>query len=333
MGCLESKDGDPSREDPSDRKKNAKNSAEDREMKKWSYNYGDDKWKVPKKEDFLARFNGDKETMLEFLNVNELNNDVKVYRTGELDGYDVTFKGCVNTDVYILDITSQVQIDDCSNCRFFIAPCSGSVFIRDCTNLRVAVCTSQLRLRDCIDCTLMVFVRRRSVLEACKRISLCRWNVGYFQLSRQMSRSSLSVFDNGWNSFDDFGTNCRPNFLPLSTTLETIMKFDVKGKGSPEGETLAVDGGGGEGDSVTSSVLHNNDVVSNIQWRPLEEIDPAEFSDGCRMELNPIPITTGNRTPENQLFMLFSPRCGEAARAVAAKFSVWKEGSFKRFFS
>lgn len=43
--------------------------------------------------------------------------------------------GC---DVYLLDVSGQVLVDDCSDCTFFVGPVSGSVFIRDCSDCKCA---------------------------------------------------------------------------------------------------------------------------------------------------------------------------------------------------
>eukprot|EP01061_Rhynchopus_euleeides_P015389 TRINITY_DN26295_c0_g1_i1.p1 TRINITY_DN26295_c0_g1~~TRINITY_DN26295_c0_g1_i1.p1 ORF type:complete len:450 (+),score=119.76 TRINITY_DN26295_c0_g1_i1:119-1468(+) len=328
MGCLESKEDPESAQGTEAVRKGKKgdkspSSAADKELRKWSYHVSDDKWKMPTKEEFMGRFDGDRERMQAFLNVSRLYNDIKVFKPGELDGYDVTVSGCNGADIYILDNSSQVQVDDCTNCRFFIAPCGGSVFIRNCSNIRVAVAASQLRLRECNDVKLMVYVRRRSVVESCKRISIACWNTGYFQLSRQMSRATLSVFDNGWNNFDDFGTHSVPTFLPISTTLESIMHVErLPARHTPQGESL-VPPDAGDADSVTSSVINSNDAIANIQWRTLAEVAPDCMAEaGTEGEgLNPVPISTGDRSPQNALFVLFSPRCGDAARTVAMHFS------------
>ena len=239
---------------------------------------------------------------------------------GEIDGYDITIQNCRNADIYLLDLTSQVQIDDCENCRFFIAPCSGPVFIRNCKSIRVAVVTSQLRLRDCTDAHLMVYVRGRSAIESCKRISLCCWNVGYFQLPLLMARSGLSVFDNGWRRFDDFGTHSAPHFLPMATTLDDLMRFPkVEARA---GLTPPSPGLDPEADSTAS--VNNNDHISNVPWRTLAEVAPDCFGQESEEGLlNPVARVTGEKEAEELVFALFSPRCGSAAMALLSLVAVW----------
>jgi protein XRP2 len=45
-----------------------------------------------------------------------------------------------DSDVFILDSTAQIQIDDCLDSFFFIGPVAGSAFLRDCKNCKCAAC-------------------------------------------------------------------------------------------------------------------------------------------------------------------------------------------------
>ena len=41
-------------------------------------------------------------------------------------------------DVFVLEASAVVQIDDCTDCVFFIGPVSGSCFVRDCRDCKCA---------------------------------------------------------------------------------------------------------------------------------------------------------------------------------------------------
>lgn len=65
----------------------------------------------------------------------------------QVRGYDFSCDNLVDCDVFILDFSSQVQIDDCKNCRFFIGPVDGSFFVRNSTNCTFTVACRQFRAR------------------------------------------------------------------------------------------------------------------------------------------------------------------------------------------
>lgn len=49
-------------------------------------------------------------------------------------------------DVYILDASSQVTVDDSQDSTFFIGPVAGSAFVRDCKNCKCALDAHGLRV-------------------------------------------------------------------------------------------------------------------------------------------------------------------------------------------
>eukprot|EP01060_Flectonema_neradi_P040637 TRINITY_DN9351_c0_g1_i4.p1 TRINITY_DN9351_c0_g1~~TRINITY_DN9351_c0_g1_i4.p1 ORF type:complete len:390 (+),score=78.35 TRINITY_DN9351_c0_g1_i4:145-1314(+) len=281
MGCLSSK-GDDEKEDSGNRKRP--------KVVKWSYDLVEHKkWSKPEKEEFKQRFGGSTDKMLEFLNTKGLVGETKVFLPGELDGYDITFEDCTDCDFYVLDITSQIQADNCTGCRFFCSPCSGSAFFRDCKNCSIAVACAQLRMRDCSSCRMMIFVPRQLTIESSKKTEVACWNVKYFGLAVQFARAQLSVYENGWYHAHDFSTNSMPTTLPSSTTLQDIME----GHDRP--------------------------------WKPLDQVAASQSPEDPSMD--PIvPLVTGDRSNQT-CFVLFSHGLNEAASKVSAHFSGGKGGA------
>ena len=107
----------------------------------------------------------------------------------------VNITACEDCNIYLLDVTSQVQISDCHNCRIIVGPCSGSVFLMDSTNCRVAVAAKQLRLRDCRDCSLRIFAptSESAVVETSKDLTFGCWQVAYPELGAQFERAGWST--------------------------------------------------------------------------------------------------------------------------------------------
>lgn len=56
--------------------------------------------------------------------------------------------GC---DIYVLEATAQVTIDDCVDCRIVLGPCAGSLFLRDSSKCVVMAACQQYRTRGCTD--------------------------------------------------------------------------------------------------------------------------------------------------------------------------------------
>ncbi|KAA1336617.1 hypothetical protein F1D98_24045, partial [Escherichia coli] len=78
----------------------------------------------------------------------------------------VSIENCSNGAKFVIcDECDSVQIDQCTDCAFFIGPTAGSVFARNCKNCSFVVICSQLRLRDCHECYVELFTATKPVIE------------------------------------------------------------------------------------------------------------------------------------------------------------------------
>ena len=71
----------------------------------------------------------------------------KHYR--DLNGADFKLRKNKNCEIYILDWSKGMYIDDCEDCKIFCGPIDGSVFIRGSKNCQVSLIARQVRFRSC----------------------------------------------------------------------------------------------------------------------------------------------------------------------------------------
>ena len=76
-------------------------------------------------------------------------NETIYKHNGDISGCDFKIRRNTNCTIYILDYTSGMFIDDCTNCKIITGPCSGSIFMRTSKNCSLSTITRQLRFRDC----------------------------------------------------------------------------------------------------------------------------------------------------------------------------------------
>lgn len=127
-----------------------------------------------------------------------------IRQPGTLAGVDFSVINCRETDIILLDHTSQVIIEECENCSIFIGPCSGSVFIRDCKNCDLMIVTRQLRTRDCKNLKLWLYCNTAPCIEASRKLQFSCFAGGYPELKEQMQKCQLSVCQNRWYNINDF---------------------------------------------------------------------------------------------------------------------------------
>ena len=73
-----------------------------------------------------------------------------IYRHyGELNGADFKLRKNKNCEIYILDWSKGMYIDDCEDCKIFCGPIDGSVFIRGSKNCQFSIIARQVRFRNC----------------------------------------------------------------------------------------------------------------------------------------------------------------------------------------
>jgi len=116
---------------------------------------------------------------------------ILVKYSGELNGSSFN---CINLNdcvVFVFDITSQLIIEKCNRCKFYLGPVKFALYVRNSNDCTVNSLSTQLRMRNCVNLTMHSFTRTCASLEECKhlRLGVCRFN--YLQLKEQLDRSEL----------------------------------------------------------------------------------------------------------------------------------------------
>ncbi|KAG2428002.1 hypothetical protein HXX76_011988 [Chlamydomonas incerta] len=130
--------------------------------------------------------------------------EVLVKLPGSINGNGFKLDTLHDCEVYILDHTSQVQVDDCVNCKIFIGPTDGSVFIRDCRDCTLCVAARQLRTRDCTRLDIALYCATQPSIETSTDIKFSCWRGAYPGLAEHFSHAKLDPTKNTWMQVYDF---------------------------------------------------------------------------------------------------------------------------------
>ena len=94
-----------------------------------------------------------------------------IYRHySDLDGADFKLLKNKNCEIYILDWSKGMFIDECENCTIVCGPIDGSVFIRKCKNCKISLIARQVRFRDSENVDIFTYVPSDPVVESCFNI-------------------------------------------------------------------------------------------------------------------------------------------------------------------
>ena len=81
--------------------------------------------------------------------IKDKENETLYRHYGELNGADFKLRKNKNCEIYILDLSKGMYIDDCEDCKIFCGPIDGSVFIRGSKNCQFSIIARQVRFRSC----------------------------------------------------------------------------------------------------------------------------------------------------------------------------------------
>ena len=89
---------------------------------------------------------------------------------GSINGQQFCIENCADCDIWLLDHSAAVTIDQCERCRVVVGPCESSVFVRDCEDCALAVACRQLRCRDLRRCDALLYSATEPVIESSSRL-------------------------------------------------------------------------------------------------------------------------------------------------------------------
>lgn len=192
--------------------------------------------------------------------------------------------------MYMHDYHKQCFVDKCTNCVIIMGPCETSTFVRDCKDCILVLTCQQLRMRDCVNCEIMLYSHTDPVVEACSEIRFRNHEYAYPELLSQMNSAKLSVFNNQWTYVYDFTVDKQggKNFHHL---YDSNQEFVAER-------------------SIMDQAIAISSEKAGHQVELIDEIDPESFGN---VEVGPkprhvIPFTRGDhksKTPAVPMFFTF----------------------------
>ena len=91
----------------------------------------------------------ERKKMREKFMIKEKENETIYRHYGDLNGADFKLRNNKHCEIYILDWSKGMYIDNCEDCKIFVGPIDGSIFIRGSKNCQISLIARQVRFRDC----------------------------------------------------------------------------------------------------------------------------------------------------------------------------------------
>ena len=133
-----------------------------------------------------------------------LKGETLIKKPGDVNGMDFMIKDLEDCTVYILDHLACIQMDRCTNCKFYIGPIKGSIFVRNSKNCTISVACSQFRCRDLFDSKVYLYCGNEPVIESSASLTFAPYNFKYPGLVKQADAAGLHKEVNKWDLIFDF---------------------------------------------------------------------------------------------------------------------------------
>ncbi|XP_050520461.1 protein XRP2-like [Daktulosphaira vitifoliae] len=152
---------------------------------------------------------------------------------GSIGGQQFVIRNCEDTNVFLLDHSDSIIVDDCQGCTLILGPTKQSVFIRDTSNINVIVACGQFRVRDCSSLKVSLFCSTQPIIESSHEMNFSCYQLFYNQLDDHFKRANLNIWNNYWRMIFDYtwneGNNWTVSDIPISVKFpeELICKYGI----------------------------------------------------------------------------------------------------------
>ncbi len=122
---------------------------------------------------------------------------------GSLNGANISIFSLTNSDLFILDHTAAVYVDDCIESRIRIGPVARTCFIKNCSDCIISVACQQFRAKECKNLIVFLYSASDPHMELCKGIAFAPYNFAYPLQDKHFKAAGLNPQANLWSQIYD----------------------------------------------------------------------------------------------------------------------------------
>ena len=137
----------------------------------------------------------ERKAMREKYSLHDKENETIYRHYGDLNGADFKLLKNKNCEIYILDWSKGMFIDECENCTIVSGPVDGSIFIRKCKNCKVSTIARQVRFRESENIDIFTYCPSDPVVETCFNIFFAPFNAFFPHLEELFLKAGFKPED------------------------------------------------------------------------------------------------------------------------------------------
>lgn len=137
-----------------------------------------------------------------------------------------------NCNIIVKDVINGAIIDNCSNCLIFIALSNESIFIRDCKDCIFIGISTQIRLRDVENLSMIIKCESTLAIEDAVNLKIACFDFDFPELNQILNyeMENHQIFNNIWyknHNFSNAGPNAaNSNWQQSCTLFQSISEIE-----------------------------------------------------------------------------------------------------------
>ncbi|KAF7491430.1 Tubulin-specific chaperone C [Sarcoptes scabiei] len=124
----------------------------------------------------------------------------------QIENKDIVLKNLCECHVQIHGIGSSLRLVNLKNTKIFTGPIKSSIYIENCHHCNFQIVGQQVRIHDCSECDIYLYVTSRTIIEDSTKIRFGPYDWDYEHKELDFKRSGFETSPNNWCQIDDF--NC-----------------------------------------------------------------------------------------------------------------------------
>ena len=137
----------------------------------------------------------ERKALREKYSIHDKENETIYRHYGDLNGADFKIFKNKNCEIYVLDWSKGMFVDDCENCTIICGPIDGSIFIRKSKNCKVSLIARQVRFRESENIDIYTYCPSDPVVESCFNIFFAPFNAFFPHLTELFQKGGFNPED------------------------------------------------------------------------------------------------------------------------------------------
>ena len=137
----------------------------------------------------------ERKALREKYSIHDKENETIYRHYGDLNGADFKIFKNKNCEIYILDWSKGMFVDDCENCTIICGPIDGSIFIRKSKNCKISLIARQVRFRESENIDIYTYCPSDPVVESCFNIFFAPFNAFFPHLTELFQKGGFNPED------------------------------------------------------------------------------------------------------------------------------------------